>query len=71
MVLFPTLSSPKDPQKASVFGESFGTPIGQPQGSPTIRLMQAFEDVDDAQFEPEGENTSSSGDSLPFISRVS
>ena len=57
--------------KPLMFGESFGTPIGQPQGSPTVRLMQAFEDVDDAQFEQEGTDESSSEDSLPPISHVS
>ena len=62
----------KDVQKAPKFSDSLGTPIGQPQRSLTIGLMQAFEDVDDAQFEPDGADESSSEeDSLPPISHVS
>ena len=54
-----------------MFSESFGTPIGQTQEPPTTHLMQAFEDVDDAQFEPEAADESNSEDSLPPISHVS
>ena len=61
----------KDPSKPPKLCESFGTPIGPAQGSPTTRLIREFEDVDDSKFKLDEPEDSSSGDSLPPISHVS